>query len=229
MAEVKVPTIEHAQRYLREAADLNPGPWVQHIEFVASAARAIAERHSGLDAERAYVLGLLHDVGRRTGGPGVAQVRHLLDGFVFMRDEGFEVCARVCLTHSFPAPIKNVDAFASPWDCPGEERDFVQSYLNGIEYSAYDRLIQLCDALAQSNGYCLIEKRLVDVALRRGFNDFTLEKWCAFLGLRQEFDDAIGTSIYDLLPGVVENTFDFHPHRCRPGLFQSRGPSTALI
>ncbi len=211
MLEGKVPTIEQAERYLREAAHLNPGPWIRHVEFAALAARTIAEHHPALDAECAYVLGLLHDIGRRTGGPGVADVRHLMDGFTFMRDEGFPGCARVCLTHAFPSPIKDVAAFGGLWDCPSEERDFVQSYLNGIEYSTYDRLIQLCDALAQPTGFCLIEKRLVDVALRHGFNEFTLAKWRAFLGLRREFDDAIGTSIYDLLPGVVENTFGSHP------------------
>ncbi|MEJ7653688.1 MAG: HD domain-containing protein [Chloroflexia bacterium] len=207
MVEGRVPTVRRAEQYLREAADLNPGPWVRHVEFAALAARIVAERHPGIEAERAYVLGLLHDIGRRAGGLGAANVRHLLDGFVFMRDEGFEACAHVCLTHSFPSPIKDVGAFASSWDCPLEERDFVQSYLNGIEYSTYDRLIQLCDALAEPSGYCLIEKRLFDVALRRGFNEFTLAKWSAFVGLRQEFEDAIGTSVYDLLPGVVENTF----------------------
>jgi hypothetical protein len=126
-----------------------------------------------------------------------------------MRAEGFEACARVCLTHSFPAPIKDVAALASPWDCPIEERDFVQSYLNGVEYSVSDRLIQLCDALAQPTGFCLIEKRLVEVTLRYGVNELTVAKWRAYLGLRQEFDEATGTSIYRLLPGVVENTFGF--------------------
>jgi hypothetical protein len=205
--EDAVPTVQQARRYLQEAAELNPGPWVRHVEFVASAARAIAEQLPGVDPERAQVLGLLHDIGRRSGGPNVADVRHLLDGFAFMRAEGFAACARVCLTHSFPAPIKDVGAFASSWDCPTEERDFVQSYLNGVEYSAYDRLIQLCDALAQPTGFCLIEKRLVEVTLRHGFNDYTLAKWRAFLDLRQEFDEATGTSVYRLLPGVVEHTF----------------------
>ena len=37
---------------------------------------------------------------------------------------GFEESARICLTHSFP--IKNVDAFASPWVCPPEEKRFAQ-------------------------------------------------------------------------------------------------------
>jgi HD domain len=209
MMENTVPTVDQARAYLQEASDLNPGPWVRHIEYVAMAARAIAEHDPRLDPERAYVLGLLHDIGRRTGGPNVADVRHLLDGFAFMRTEGFEGCARVCLTHSFPSPIKDVRAFASAWDCPTEERDFVQSYLNAVEYSAYDRLIQLCDALAQPTGFCLIEKRLVEVALRHGFNEFTLAKWRAYLGLRQEFDEATSTSVYRRLPGVVEHTFGF--------------------
>lgn len=212
MGEGRIPTVAQAERYLQGSADLNPGPWVRHAEFVAMACRAVAGRHPELDAERAYVLGLLHDIGRRAGGPGVADVRHLLDGYAFMRDEGFDVCARVCITHPFPSPIKDVGAFGGAWDCPIGERDFVQSYLNGIEYSVYDRLVQLCDALAQPTGYCLIEKRLVDVALRHGFNDYTLAKWRAYLDLRQEFDDAIGTSVYHLLPGVVDNTFGFHSH-----------------
>lgn len=141
MVDGEIPTIGQAERYLREAAYLNPGPWVQHIEYVALAAYTIAEHHPELDAERAYVLALLHDIGRRTGGPGVPQVRHLLDGFAFIHDEGFTECARICLTHSFPSPIKDIGAFASSWDCPAEERDFVQSYLNDVEYSEYDRLI----------------------------------------------------------------------------------------
>lgn len=204
-----IPTIQQAREYLHEAAELNPGPWVRHVEHVALAARSIAERDPRLDPERAYILGLLHDIGRRTGGPSVADVRHILDGFAFMHGEGFEECARICLTHSFPSPIKDIAALASAWDCPTPERDFVQSYLNLIEYSVYDHLIQLCDALAQSTGFCLIEKRLVDVALRYGVRELTLAKWHAYLDLRREFDEAAGTSVYCLLPGVVENTFGF--------------------
>jgi hypothetical protein len=202
-----VPSRERAEAYLREAGAMNPGRWVDHVRVAASAAEAIARADRRLDPERAYVLGLLHDVGRRTGGPGVADVRHLIDGHAFMRDEGFADCARICLTHSFPAPIKDVGAFASQWLCPPEERQAVQDFLNGVEYTVEDRLIQLCDGLSLPAGPCLIEKRLVDVALRHGFNEHTLVKWRAYLGLRQEFDEAVGGSVYRLLPRVVETTF----------------------
>jgi hypothetical protein len=107
----------------------------------------------------------------------VADVRHILDGYRLMLERGFDDSARICLTHSFP--IKLADAFATRWDCPAEEKHFVQDFLDHVEYSAYDRLIQLCDALSLASGPCLMEKRLVDVALRHGLNDLTLAKWRA--------------------------------------------------
>jgi hypothetical protein len=91
-----------------------------------------------------------------------------------MLERGFEDCARICLTHSFP--IKQADAYASRWNCPAEQKQFVQEYLDRAQYTAYDRLIQLYDALALPSGPVLMEKRLVDVALRWGFNDHTLPK-----------------------------------------------------
>jgi len=204
---MKVPSVEQAQQYLATARVRNPRGWAEHSLVAAESARAIATRHPALDPDCAHVLGMLHDIGRGAGGKLVADVRHVVDGYRFMLDQGYEDSARICVTHSFP--IKQTDAFASRWDCPAEEKQFVQDYLDRVEYGAYDRLIQLCDALSLPSGPCLMEKRLVDVALRHGFNDLTLAKWRAFFALRQEFDEAVGTSIYTLLPGVVENTFGF--------------------
>ena len=178
---------------------------MRHSVVTAETARAIAERHPSLDADTAYVLGLLHDIGRSEGSPQVPDVRHVLDGHRLMLQQGFDDCARICLTHSFP--IKHADAFAGRWDCPADQKQFVQDYLDHAEYTPYDRLIQLCDALALPSGPVLMEKRLVDVALRWGFNDLTIRKRQAFLALRQEFTDAVGISIYKLLPDIVENTF----------------------
>ena len=56
----------------------------------------------------------------------------------------------------------------------------------------------------------MIEKRLVDVALRRGINDMTVEKWRAFLELQRYFEKAIGRSIYSVLPGVVGGLLNRH-------------------
>jgi hypothetical protein len=199
---MKQPNKKQAIEWLNEAETQNPGPWVQHSLFVAQAAEEIAARHPRLNAEWAFVFGCLHDIGRRAG---VFDMRHILDGYYFLTAQGFDDAARICLTHSFP--IKNIKAAAAKWDCSPQEMDFITRTLSECEYNEYDRLIQLCDALALPSGYCLIEKRLVDVALRHGVNEYSVPRWKAYLELQKEFEAAIGQSIYPLMPGVVENTF----------------------
>jgi len=203
---MQIPTHEQARAYLVEAAGRNPGPWVQHSQVAAEAARAIASHHPDLDPAAAYVMGLLHDIGRREGR---SDMRHVVDGYAFLHGEGLDEVARICLTHSFP--VQDARAAAGQWDCSPAERAFVQDYLSGIEYTVYDRLIQLCDALALASGCCLMEKRLVDVVLRYGPNDFTVAKWRAFFDIQCEFERAIGQSIYCVLPGIVQGTFGCDP------------------
>ena len=197
-----VPTLVEAHQFLAEAEQLNPGPWVRHSTYVAQAAERIAARLPGLDPENARVFGLLHDIGRRFG---VTDMRHVLDGYRFLAERGYEDAGRYCLTHSYPVPDARTGS--SGWDGSPEEFAFIQKYLDQHPYTDYDRLLQLCDALALPSGFCLIEKRLLDVTLRYGFNTYTIDKWKAVLQIQQDFEKAIGGSIYDLLPGVVENTF----------------------
>lgn len=201
---MKIPALADAQAILQEAGRLNPGQWEDHSRQVAAAAQAIAACHPQMDAGAAYVLGLLHDIGRRVG---VTSMRHVIDGYRYLISLGYEDAARVCLTHSYP--VKDAACGSSAWDGSPTEYDFVQAYLDRIEFTPYDRLIQLCDSIAMPSGACLMEKRLVDVVLRYGFNHCTLRKWGAFFQIKDEFEGAIGRSIYTVLPGVVENTFGF--------------------
>jgi HD superfamily phosphohydrolase YqeK len=78
---MKLPGREQAEAFLAEGAQLNPGPWVQHSRLAAQAAEAIAAHHPELDPDNAYILGLLHDIGRREG---VFKMRHAVDGYNFM-------------------------------------------------------------------------------------------------------------------------------------------------
>ena len=204
---MNVPSVAQAHAILEDGLRLNPGPWGDHCRTAARTARAIAAAAPGmaLDPDVAYVLGLLHDIGRRQSAPGVPDVRHVLDGHAHLTALGFDDAARICLTHSFP--IKRADAFASPWTGLDAEQRWTQDYLDSVEYSPYDRLIQLCDSLALPSGPVLIEKRFIDVALRHGVNALTVDKWRAFLAIKSDFDTATGGSIYDHLPEVVANTF----------------------
>jgi hypothetical protein len=198
----QIPSFAQAESFLKQAEARNPGPWVMHSKYAAQAARAIAGQVPGLDLQAAYILGLLHDIGRREGVTGM---RHVIDGYLFLQEQGYTGAARICLTHSYP--VKVVASGSAEWDGTPEEYDFVQAYLDGIEYSPYDRLIQLCDAVSMPSGYCLIEKRMVDVALRYGINNYTISKWQGFFEVKEEFERLMGCSVYSVLPGVVENTF----------------------
>lgn len=71
------PNRETAIAELAVAGEMNPGPWTKHAQNVAAAAEIIAE-HCGLNPEKAFVCGLLHDIGRRNG---VTAVRHIIDGY----------------------------------------------------------------------------------------------------------------------------------------------------
>jgi len=197
-----IPSYAQAQQYLVEAEFYNPGPWVQHSIIVAQGASLIAERHPRLDPQRAYILGCLHDIGQRAGVHGI---RHIIDGYRFMAEEGYPGVGRICLTHSYPAKDKLIAA--SPWDGTDEDLDFVRDYLQRIEYDDYDRLILLCDAVSLPSGFSLMEKRLVDVALRYGVDEHTVARWQGFFAIKSEIESAIGISIYRILPGVVEHTF----------------------
>ncbi|MCM1046625.1 MAG: HDOD domain-containing protein [Candidatus Gastranaerophilales bacterium] len=66
-----LPTREKAEKLLREAEKCNPGPWGNHSRVAAHCAEKIAMECDDLDSDKAYILGLLHDIGRKFG------VRHL--------------------------------------------------------------------------------------------------------------------------------------------------------
>ena len=99
-----VPSLDEAKLLLKEAKDLNPGPWVEHSLHVGKAAELIAEMDKELDSNVALILGMLHDIGRRFG---VTNERHSLDGYKFATENGHILLARISMTHGYLC--KNVD------------------------------------------------------------------------------------------------------------------------
>ena len=95
-----IPAREEAHRLLTEAESCNPGPWGDHSRVAADCACKIATA-AGMDGEKAYVLGLLHDIGRKFG---IFHLPHIYLGYHDMMEHGYEEVARVCLTHSFSTP-----------------------------------------------------------------------------------------------------------------------------
>jgi hypothetical protein len=198
----RLPKLEEANMLLEEAGKLNPGPWINHSKYVAESARLIALETKELNPKTAYILGLLHDIGRREG---VTDMHHIISGYNFLKEKEFNDVARVCMTHPFF--VKKIECYSGKWDCSESEIEFIKDYLRNIEFDDYDKLIQFCDTIALPTGFCLIEKRMVDVVIRYGFNDLTIDKWKITMKIKQYFEDKIGKSIYSILPGVIENTF----------------------
>lgn len=191
-----------AEAALQEAAQSNPGAWVEHSRYVAKACKNIAEHCKHLSAEKAYVYGLIHDIGRYAG---VTSEKHLLDGYHYCMKRGWEKAAQICISHAFM--IQNINTSIGKFDVSDEDYLFMKNFVENAIYDDYDRLVQLCDALALPTDFCLLEKRFVDVTIRYGFHPATIERWKKILEIKASFEEQMGLSVYDILPGVVENSF----------------------
>ena len=185
------PTVEEAERLLREAESCNPGPWGNHSRVAAQCAKKIAAA-AGLDEEKAYVLGLLHDIGRKFG---IKHLAHVFDGYHYMQSLGYEDAARICLTHSFCCP--KLDVYIGNFDIPQEQQNQLQTLLEQLVFDDYDRLIQLCDCLAGSEGVVDMEARMLDVKKRYGF--YRQDKWDTNLWLKAYFEEKTGSNIYTIV------------------------------
>lgn len=192
-----LPTREEAEALLREAEQCNPGPWGNHSRIAAHCARAIARRCPELDPEKAYLLGLLHDIGRKFG---VRHLGHVSDGYSYMLSLGYDEAAQVCLTHSFNNGT--TDDYIGRFDTSEEELHLIRSALSAIEMDEYDRLIQLCDSIAGGEGIMDIEARMNDV--KRRYGSYPQDKWDKNMALKAHFEAKMGVDLYT---AVEKDTF----------------------
>lgn len=186
------PSRTIANELLKNAEKMNPGPWGNHSRIVAYCAEKIAFACGDMDPEKAYVLGLLHDIGRRFG---VRHLGHVSDGYTYMKILGYKEAARICLTHSFHN--QSTDEYIGTFDTSDEERMLIEDELPKVTMDDYDRLIQLCDALAGSEGILDIEERMNDVKARYGF--YPQSKWDSNIGLKVYFEKKTKRNTYDVV------------------------------
>lgn len=189
---MSLPTRKDAEGLLCWAEGLNPGPWAAHVRTAARAAQSIAAA-CGMHEERAYVLGLLHDIGRHEGP---SHLRHVIAGYDLMMRKGYHKAALICLTHSFPD--RNLEAYSGLNDCGPEDTLRIERLLKEAVYDDEVLLVQLCDAISLPDRVAVMEQRLLEVALRHGVTGHTLDKWRSFLATKERFDRKCGQSIYRL-------------------------------
>lgn len=192
-----LPTREEAEEILREGETCNPGAWGNHSRVAAHCAEKIAQACGGMDSEKAYILGLLHDIGRKFG---VRHLGHVSDGYSYMMSLGYDEAAKICLTHSFHN--QTTDGYIGRFDTTEEETKLIQDTLKTVVMDEYDRLIQLCDSLAGAEGVLDIEERMGDV--KRRYGAYPQEKWDSNLELKKYFETRMGRDIYSV---VEKDTF----------------------
>lgn len=192
-----LPTKEKAEEILKEAERCNPGPWGNHSRTAAHCAERIAFYCDDMDSDKAYILGLLHDIGRKFG---VRHLGHVSDGYSYMMSLGYDEVARVCMTHSFTDGTTK--DYVGKFDTSEEELELIQTTIKNIELDEYDKLIQLCDAMAGSEGVMNMEDRMNDVRRRYGY--YSQQKWDSNMALRNHFEQKMGLDLY---VAVEKDTF----------------------
>ncbi len=187
-----LPSRAKAEEILKEAEKCNPGPWGNHSRVAAHCAKKIAENCDGLNPEKAYIVGLLHDIGRKFG---VRHLGHVVDGYRYMMALGYDEAARICMSHSFHT--KSMDDYIGNRDVSDEELKLILSQLEQMEYDDYDRLIQLCDSIAGSEGVLDMEERMNDV--KRRYGAYPSEKRNCNYRLKSYFEEKMGRDIYEVV------------------------------
>lgn len=170
--------------------------WILHCLYSGIAAGRIAE-HMGLDSDYATALGYVHDIGRRISHP-----KHIIEGYYYLKSLGYDKEARICLTHSF---IDNdITLAAGPF--PKEESyEILSSHLKEEECSDYDNLIQLCDLFCLETGFTTLEKRILDISLRKGVFPSSKRHFKEALKLKKKIEKRINCNLYELFPEISKD------------------------
>jgi putative nucleotidyltransferase with HDIG domain len=206
----KIPTREQAINYLQEAYDANPRhyPWHYHCVNVAMLSQKLAEL-ANLDVERAFISGLLHDIGRRFSYSnhtfeGERRAHEIL-GHEFLDEQGYPLIGRICLTHSFQN--SNIEDGITKEVFFNNSQDLakVQKFMQANGLDDYDRLIQLCDILARFDGFKTIEASLQGVKDMYGCSQGFELKEENLYKLKQYFDELCGRDVYEVAREVTRS------------------------
>lgn len=173
------------------------------------AARNIAEKVSWLNPEKAYIVGLLHDIGRRVGVVDIPT--HVYEGYQYCMEKGWDEAARVCMTHSY---LRMQDEFS--YEPESKQEKAIKAFIMDCQADDYDKLIQLCDSLAVDYGFVILEKRFVDVTRRYGIMEGYIKGWEIAFSIKEYFEKEMGCSIYDVLPDVGKTSL-LTPKPWKPG------------
>ena len=167
--------------------------WIVHSICVGNTAGKIAES-LGLDVDKAKTLGYIHDIGKSVG----VVKDHVMNGYKYIKELGYdEEYANICLTHSY----LNNDVVCTAGGIP-EDIPFRTEFVKTHEYTIYEKIINLCDLMCK-DVTMTVDKRLIDLILRKGAHENTQYHIKETYKLKEEIDNLLGFNLYNLFPDIV--------------------------
>lgn len=178
--------------------------WIGHCLSVGNSAgrlaKALKENGMDIDVDKTITLGYLHDIGKYSG----ESHGHVMKGYEYLKEKGYDddFC-NICLTHSY----LNNDILCTAGGVPNpEDNPFLTNFIKTHEYTIEEKLINLFDLMCpQSSKVFTVDKRLIDIMIRRGAYSNTQYHIKETYKLKEYFDNLLGFDLYDLFPEIKEN------------------------
>ncbi len=178
--------------------------WITHCLSVGDSAgriaKALNDKGYSVDVDKTITLGYLHDIGKYNG----ESQGHVMRGYEYLKSKGYDdEYANICLTHSY----LNNDIVCTAGGVPNpDDNPFLANFIKKHEYTIEEKLINLCDLMCpQANKVFTIDKRLIDIMIRKGAYSNTQYHIKETYKLKEYFDNLLGYNLYDLFPEINEN------------------------
>ena len=178
--------------------------WIEHCLCVGDSAgkiaKALNDKEYNVDMDKAITLGYLHDIGKYNG----ESHGHVMRGYNYLKNKGYdEEYCNICLTHSY----LNNDIVCTAGGIPNpEDNPFLTEFIKNHEYTIEEKLINICDLMCpQGAKVYTIDKRLIDIIIRRGAYSNTQYHIKETYKLKEYFDNLLGYNLYDLFPEIKGN------------------------
>ena len=176
--------------------------WIGHSICVGDSAgriaKALQEKGIEVDVDKAITLGYIHDIGKYNG----ESAGHVMRGYEYLKEKGYddEYC-NVCLTHSY----LNNDVLCTAGGVP-DDIPFRTEFIKNHKYTIEEKIINICDLMCPQIGVVYtIDKRLIDIMIRRGAYSNTQYHIKETYKLKEYFDNLLGYNLYDIFPEIKDN------------------------
>ena len=201
---MKLNSKEARELLEKERPNQKDDRWIGHSIRVGDSAgriaKALQDKGIDVDVDKAITLGYIHDIGKYNG-----EIHgHVMIGYKYLKEKGYDKdYCNICLTHSY----LNNDIICTAGGVPNSnENPFLTEFIKKHEYTIEEKIINLCDLMCSKQGKIYtIDKRLIDIIIRRGAYTNTQYHVKETYKLKDYFDNLLGYNLYELFPKIKDN------------------------